>query len=126
MQRALLAWWKDNCHHFSVPEILLLSIPNGGHRTAVTAAIMKMEGARRGAPDLMLAVPLRSFDVSKGPLAHQCYTEIHGLFLELKTDKGFISQPQSEFHTELRNQGYRVEIIRSLQQGIDVITSYLK
>ncbi len=115
MQRALIRWWKENCALFGVPECLLFSIPNGGHRFAVTASIMKAEGARAGAPDLVLAVGLHK----PGPVIW------HGLFLELKRAGGIVSPEQRGFHEALRAQGYKAEVVTSLADAINVITTYL-
>jgi hypothetical protein len=35
----------------------LFAIPNGGARSAVTGAILKAEGVRKGAPDLCFCLP---------------------------------------------------------------------
>jgi hypothetical protein len=47
------------------------------------------------------------------------------MFLELKSAKGIISPEQLCFHAALKEQGYRVEIVRTLEDGIKIITSYL-
>lgn len=126
MQRALIRWWKDNCHLFGVPECLLFSIPNGGHRFAVTASIMKAEGARKGAPDLVLAVSRPVFLQAHEVLSpFREFKIAHGLFLELKTRTGIVSAEQTAFHEALRSQGYKVEICRELQDAINQIISYL-
>ncbi len=123
MQRQLIKWWRANCHLFNVPECLLFSIPNGGHRTAVTASIMKAEGARKGAPDLVLAA--RTYDrTPPGTCGHKAGAA--GLFLELKRPAGIVSPEQLAFHEALRAQGYEVWIVRQLGTAIDIITNYLK
>lgn len=110
MQRAFIKWWGLNCRHFGVPEILLFSIPNGGARSPVTGSILKAEGSRRGAPDLIAAVPRGGH---------------HALFLELKRQAGVVSPEQEVFHQRLREQGYCVKVCRSFNECVDVITSYL-
>jgi len=114
MQRSFIKWWHLNCRHFGVPELCLFSIPNGGARSAITGSIMKAEGARKGVPDLMLAV--RRADPGNGA---------YGLFLELKRPTGVVSPEQTEYHRILRNQGYRVEVCWSLAECINTITQYL-
>ena len=121
MQRALIRWWSANCSKFGVPEQLLFSIPNGGHRSAVTGAIMKLEGARRGVPDLMLAVA-RAQPHEKFPAI---FEPVFGLFLELKRRDGVLSPEQKAFHIILKQQCYRVVVCWSLQECIDTITAYL-
>ena len=129
LQCAVIHWWHLSCKKFNVSEILLFSVPNGAFyggtekSRMIRASILKREGLRAGAPDLMLAVAKawRPSD-TKCTLAVDC----HGLFMELKTATGKISIEQMLFHEELKLQGYRVEIIRSLEQAITVITDYLK
>lgn len=120
MQRALIQWWHLACRRFGVAEALLFSIPNGGARTAITGAILKAEGARKGAPDLMLAVPRRPRHSSMFTIEHYA-----ALFLELKRRDGVLSPEQKTFHALLQSQGYKVVVCWSLQECIDEITTYL-
>ena len=112
MQRALIKWWGVECKKFGVPECLLFSIPNGGNWDAKRGSIMKLEGQRKGAPDLMLAVNMGH---SGG-----------ALFIELKTSVGALSVDQSLFHVHLTNYGYRTAVCRSLEEAQKVITEYLE
>jgi hypothetical protein len=128
MQRALVKWWAANCRHFGVPELCLFSIPNGGNGSAKRGSIMKAEGQRRGAPDLMLAVVGKPAGESKDVYATLGFqvARHHGLFLELKTPTGHLSPEQEVYHEILRNQGYKVVVCRSLFECINQITNYLK
>lgn len=127
MQRALIRWWTLNCRHFGVPEILLFSIPNGGGGGEKRGHWLKLEGARKGAPDLFLAAPQK--DRNQGRSDNECHEEwlpdFHGLFIELKTARGQVSPEQEVFHELLTAQGYRVVVCRSLPECIDTITAYL-
>lgn len=123
MQCALLKWWAANHKHFGVHEWLLFAIPNGMRKGAITGAILKREGVRRGVPDLMLAVA-RSAVIQLRPHERTAYR--HGLFLELKTPTGIVTPEQQEFHRLLADQGYKVCVVRSLIEGINAITTYLK
>jgi len=117
MQRALIRWWDTEGHHqFNLPKNLLFSIPNGNNGDAKRGSIMKAEGQRKGAPDLMLAKPKYRVESWKWD---------HGLFLELKTATGRLMPEQEEFHFTLRNAGYRVEVVRSLAEAQKIITEYL-
>lgn len=120
MQRALIKWWQVNCRHFGVPELCLFSIPNGGNGDAKRGSIMKAEGQRKGAPDLFLAAPRRPTPRPGSTTPHYS-----GLFLELKRADGHVSPEQEVFHELLRKQGYAVHVCRSLQECINVITTYL-
>lgn len=121
MQRALIRWWTANCRHFGVPELALFSVPNGGARSPVTGKILKLEGARRGVPDLFLSVPRRPTPPPGSTTPHYS-----GLFLELKRPQGIVSPEQEVYHEILTKQGYRVVVCRSLQECINQITTYLK
>ena len=120
MQRKLIRWWRMKCGEFGVPECLLFSIPNGGGGGEKRGHWLKLEGCRKGACDLVLAV-------ARMAGSHAFFDEgHHALFLELKTETGRISAEQLQFHEALRAAGYKVEVVRSFDQGVETITNYLK
>lgn len=94
------------------PELspLLHHSPNGGKRNAREAARFKAMGTRAGFPDLFLAVP------SNGS---------HGLFIELKSDKGRLTDNQQAYLTILQRQGYAVAVVRTLEDFMKTINEYL-
>lgn len=97
--------------HIAYPELdLMMAIPNGGKRDKITAARMKAEGVRAGAPDILL------------PVARSGY---HGLFIELKHDKNKPSEAQTSFLTALTEQGYYAVPIWGWQDAIQLISNYL-
>lgn len=110
IQRTVIRWWQVKCREFGVAEVLLFSIPNGGHRHVITASIMKAEGARAGAPDLFLACPNHRHS---------------GLFLEIKRLTGVVTPEQEVFHALLRARGYQVNVCRSVKEAVDTIILYL-
>lgn len=118
-QRSLVRWWASHHQKFGVVEQVLFSIPNGFNADAKRGSIMKGEGQRKGAPDLMLAVS-RGSDWTTRDSAY------HGLFLELKTPTGVVSPFQLLFHADLRSNGYKVVVCRSLEECIRDITEYLQ
>ena len=64
------------------PELgMLFHIPNGGNRNIITAKKLKAEGVKKGVPDLCLPIP-------RG--------EHHGLFVELKKQKGGTTSPEQK------------------------------
>jgi len=114
MQRALVKWWDfHSARTFGLPHQLLFSIPNGGGRSGPIAGnLMKLEGLRKGAPDLCLAV--------------RNERRAHGaLFLEMKTATGRVSPEQAEYHSILQRQGFRVEVVRSVESAIEIIKDHL-
>ena len=110
-QRSLVKWWTFAHRGLGVPDQrLLFAIPNGGKRGIIEAAIMKREGVRAGVPDLFLAVP-------HGPWP--------GLFIEMKREGAYATPDQTAMHKLLRDQGYRVELCKGLDEAISAIEKYL-
>ena len=60
-------------------QVEVFAIPNGGHRDVATAMVLKREGVRRGAPDLMIIGKEKIY------------------FIEVKTQKGKQSEYQKIF-----------------------------
>ena len=109
-QKHLIEWSEWMQVRF--PELrLLFHIPNGGKRSEVEAAHLKMQGVKRGVPDLFL------------PVARQGY---HGLFIEMKTAKGVVSPFQREWLNDLADQGYYATVCRGADEAKKVIEAYLK
>jgi len=107
-QCACIRWFRLQYPRFAT---LLFAIPNGGARNAVTGARLKAEGVVAGAADLFLAVP------SGGH---------HGLFIEMKTEKGTQSSAQKEFQAEVTWAGYRYEVVRSFDGFMRTAVEYLE
>lgn len=97
---------------YAHPELALLlhHSPNGGKRNAREAARFKAMGTRAGFPDLALLVPRGNY---------------HGAFFELKAPKGVLSAHQKAYIEALREQGYYVAIIRSIDDFINESEGYL-
>lgn len=90
---------------------LLFSIPNGGFRKLKTGIRMKKTGLKPGIPDIFL------------PVGRGMY---HGLFIEMKSERGAVPNHQREWHVKLRDQGYKVDVCRGCDPAIAVITQYLQ
>lgn len=99
IQRAIVTWFNLALH----PNVAWCAIPNGGYRRRKEAQIMKGLGTVPGAPDLVLWFP---------PGKSLC--------LEVKTDDGRISESQYWFHAKLQWCGVPIEIVRNLDDAMDV------
>jgi hypothetical protein len=117
LQKALISWWKFECRVFGIPEFALFAVPNGTMyrgtqiERSIQSNYLKAEGMRPGALDLVLAVARGGY---------------HGLFTEMKTRTGRISDEQSAFLTYLDSSGYKAVVCRSTEEAIAAITNYLK
>lgn len=108
-QAALFRWAEYAAGRW--PELgLLHAIPNGGHRSKITAAMLKAEGVRPGVPDICLPVPRHDW---------------HGLYIELKTPRGRPSKEQQRWIAALNRQGYRADVCHGWEQARAVIELYL-
>jgi len=109
-QATLLSWATMQTGKY--PELsLLFHIPNGGHRNAAEAARFKAEGVKAGVPDLFL------------PVARQGK---HGLWIEMKRrEGGRVSEHQSEWIEQLREQGYAVEVCCGWEEASALLVTYL-
>lgn len=103
IQRAAVKWFTLTLH----PNVAWCAIPNGGYRRRVEAAQMKGLGTVPGAPDLVLWFP---------PGKSLC--------IEMKADKGRISESQYWFHAKLQWAGIPIEVCRSLDDVIEVCTRH--
>ena len=89
---------------------LMIHISNGVSTNKRTGGRLKKLGVMPGVPDLVL------FYAAK---------ESHGLFIEMKAKKGSVSTIQKQYHTLLRQQGYRVEVAYGAEQAVLVCKDYL-
>ncbi len=111
-QAAVIRWARTAALVY--PGIdLLHAIPNGtparsGWRTG---RWMAAEGARRGVPDLCLPVPLHGKA---------------GLYVEMKSATGRLTEDQRWWHARLREVGHVVLVCRSATEAIEGIERYYK
>lgn len=93
------------------PELSLLhAIGNGGKRNVREAAGMKREGVKAGVSDIFL------------PVARKDY---HGLYIELKAEKGKLSDNQKWWIAETTKQGYLAKVCFGWLEAAEVIKKYL-
>ena len=108
IQCAIVKWF-----YYAYPQYrggLFFAVPNGGHRNIQTARNLKAEGVTSGVSDLLLLVPKR---------------EYHGLCVEVKTPVGRQSDNQKNWQRIIEAQGYRYEIVRSLDEFAELVRWYL-
>ena len=96
----------------TAPELeLLYHIPNGGSRGLLEAVRLKRQGVKPGIPDLHL------------PIARGGYI---GLWIEMKTATGRLSEDQRRIIAMLCAEGHRVEVCRSAADAVEVLEDYLR
>lgn len=109
-QVAVIEWAQ--LHESQYPYLYLLhAIPNGGARHIATARRLKVEGVKRGCPDLHL------------PLAHGDYI---GLWIEMKRPGGKVSPEQEKWITDLRALGHRAVVCYGADEAILELERYCK
>ncbi len=94
------------------PELFLLySTLNGVKLTIGQAVKAKKSGLKKGVPDLVLPVPAGEF---------------HGLYIELKREKGGVVSPEQRMWLDMLNGcGYKAMVCRGATEAIDAICDYL-
>ena len=111
-QAAVIKWSQQPFIRRTWPELALLyHIPNGGTRDAVEGRHLKQQGVKRGVPDLCLPVPRNGF---------------HGLYIELKTEKGRASDDQKWWGEQLTAQGYYWCVCHGWENAVQTIEAYLE
>lgn len=108
-QMMLIRWAElQSCKY---PELdLLFHIPNGGKRDAREAARFKQLGVKAGVPDLCLPAPRGMF---------------HGLFIEMKSPDGKVTEKQKEWLEKLTKQGYDTAVCYSFEEAQKKIIEYI-
>lgn len=136
IQKQVVAWARHPMIIKQYPGIeLLYSNENAGRRTLAQQGRFKASGGLSGVPDLFLPVPKKGISISidlvgtdgqvtvKGEPFFATY---HGLYIELKSPKGRLTDNQKSTIEKLRINGYRVEVCKSSVEAINVIEEYMK
>ena len=110
MQSSVIRWAR--MRQATAPELEMLHhIPNGGRRGVLEAKRLKGQGVVPGIPDLHLPV-------ARGPYC--------GLWIEMKTATGRLSEDQRKIIAMLRAEGHRVEVCRSAADAVEVLEDYMR
>lgn len=108
IQKMILAWvsvhpylkkYKGHFLHFA----------NEGKRSSHYANMLKSIGMRKGASDLMIAVPVKLYP---------------GAWMEVKSAGGTITKEQEQFLSDMASVGYYTCVCYSLDEGIRHINHY--
>lgn len=94
-------------HYRLRPELVRYAIPNGGLRNVRVAQQMKAEGLQPGMPDL-------GFAIEDGRSA----------WLEMKAEKGALSDSQHGIRFKLESLGHRWAMARSVDEAIERLASW--
>lgn len=116
-QAALCSWWHLYATTHGLDYRLLFAIPNGqalignARNPAAFMSYLRAEGFRKGAPDMLLALP-------RGRYA--------GLFIELKrAASGVVSDEQKDMLRILLAAGYMTMVCYGAEDAKRVIVDYL-
>jgi hypothetical protein len=100
LQKACVKWFR-----LQYPNHLINHQPNGGKRNAIEASKFKEMGTVPGWPDLFIP-SIR-------------------LFIELKSEKGRLSENQINVIDYLKKNGYFVEVINNFEDFVKITNKYL-
>lgn len=101
----LMVWAKTQ----PILSEYLIHIPNGGYRHPKEAIKLKKMGVKAGVSDLFLAYPNPHY---------------HGLWIELKSEKGKLSPEQKHWLNLMEAVGYGVAVSYSLEETYDILQNY--
>jgi hypothetical protein len=92
------------------PNCICFAIPNGGRRDAITGARLRLEGVLAGVPDIFLA---------------KAASGKYGMFIEMKTKRGRVSESQRGLFPLLEAQGCGVAVCRGWHVAAETVEAYL-
>ncbi len=111
-QQYLIKWTQQESVRRKYPCLkLLFHIPNERYCTPQQGATLKRMGVKSGVPDMCLPV-------SRG--------KYHGLYIEMKNEKGKSSANQKWWIDELLSQDYLAVECKSWKSAAETIESYLE
>ena len=111
-QTQVVEWsrWAFKANPVRYPHLNMLHCSlNGVKLSGTQARIAKGQGMLSGVPDLFLPVPKNGY---------------HGLFIEMKSEKGRVTENQHWFLTNAESLGYKTVICYSANEAISAIQAY--
>lgn len=110
-QSTLIRWSQQPEIRNQFPELALLyHIPNGGRRDVIEAKHLKAQGVKSGVPDLHLPVSRKGYN---------------SLYIEMKTEKGRISENQKWWIERLNSQGNYAVVCHGWEEAKECLIHYL-
>jgi len=98
-------------------QLPFFSVPNGAYKSHKAQKLFAATGLKSGVPDLFICRPFIFNNI-----------QYHGAFIEVNHDtknhKGRITPNQLQWHQILKNEGYFVIVIRSLNELYRFIYNY--
>ena len=109
-QAQVVEWskWAYKTGKYPMLNMLHCSL-NGVKLSGTQAKIAKGQGMLSGVPDLFLPVPKNGY---------------HGLFIEMKSEKGRVTENQHWFLSNADSLGYKTVICYSAKEAISAIEAY--
>lgn len=108
IQKAFFQWLE-----YQYPEIrkVTTATGHGGSRHLLEAIRLKKEGLTAGFPDIACYFPKNGY---------------HGLFIEMKSKNGVLSDKQRDKINLLIENGYKVFVVKTLHDAINNFKEYIK
>ncbi len=111
-QQMVIKWSQQLPVRQMYPELkMLYHVPNERKCNAIQGKMLKLAGVKSGIPDLTL------------PVARGQY---HGLYIEMKADKGKISENQKWWINELKKQNYLAIVCYGWEEAVECLKGYLQ
>ena len=107
IQSSFIVWL--NLQYSEVADVTA-SFANGGVRDGRYGNKLKREGLKKGFPDIGIFFPANG---------------MHGMFIEFKSDKGYLRKEQVGIMLKLKSQGYACVVCRNLEEAINETVTYL-
>lgn len=110
-QIAVIKWSQQPDIRTKWPELKYLHhVPNERQCSPAAGRLLKLEGVRRGVPDLHLPVARRGY---------------HGLYIEMKTEGGKASPEQDWWIEGLNAVGNYAEVCHGWERAVLVLEWYM-
>ena len=111
IQKAIIKWSQQPKVRNTFPDLkMLYHVPNERLCSGRQGMELKRMGVKKGVPDLVLPVPSNGFN---------------GLYIELKTTTGTLSEEQKWWLNELKIRGYMAVVCYGFEEAINVLICYL-